>query len=43
MHEGRAMADWGLHIYFNIPGLAGKASVNKAGAPWTLAENQESR
>lgn len=36
------MTDWGLHIYFNIPSLVNKTSVDKKGSPWKLAENQGS-
>lgn len=36
------MTDWGLHIYFNIPSLVNKTSVDRAGSPWKLAENQGS-
>jgi dTDP-4-amino-4,6-dideoxygalactose transaminase len=37
------MTDWGLHIYYNIPSLVNKTSVDQAGSPWSLAENTESR
>ncbi|HXY01825.1 MAG TPA: DegT/DnrJ/EryC1/StrS family aminotransferase [Candidatus Limnocylindrales bacterium] len=37
------MTDWGLHIYSNIPSLVHKASVDRAGFPWNLAENQQSQ
>lgn len=33
------MTDWGLHIYYNIPSLVQKTSVDKAGFPWKLADN----
>jgi len=36
------MNNWGLHVYFNIPSLVNKASVDKKGSPWKLAENQGS-
>ena len=36
------MTDWGLHVYFNIPSLINKTSVDKKGSPWKLAENQGS-
>ena len=35
------MNDWGLHIYYNIPSLVQRASVDRAGFPWKLAENRE--
>ena len=36
------MTDWGLHIYYNIPSLVNKASVDKANSPWSLTENRGS-
>lgn len=33
------MTDWGLHLYYNIPSLVHKASLDERGFPWTLAEN----
>ena len=33
---------WSLHVYFNIPSLVNKTSVDKKGSPWKLAENQGS-
>jgi dTDP-4-amino-4,6-dideoxygalactose transaminase len=36
------MTNWGLHVYFNIPSLVNKTSVDKKGSPWKLAENQGS-
>jgi dTDP-4-amino-4,6-dideoxygalactose transaminase len=36
------MTDWGLHVYFNIPSLVNKTSVDKKGSPWKLLENQGS-
>jgi dTDP-4-amino-4,6-dideoxygalactose transaminase len=37
------MNNWGLHIYFNIPSLVQRTSVDGAGFPWKLAENQASQ
>jgi 8-amino-3,8-dideoxy-alpha-D-manno-octulosonate transaminase len=37
------MTQWGLHIYYNIPSLVNKTGVDKRNAPWSLAENGESR
>lgn len=37
------MTEWGLHVYYNIPSLVHKTSVDKHGFPWSLAENQNSR
>lgn len=37
------MTNWGLHIYFNIPSLVQRTSVDKGGFPWTLVENQASQ
>jgi dTDP-4-amino-4,6-dideoxygalactose transaminase len=36
------MTEWGLHIYYNIPSLVYKTSVDKGNFPWGLAENRES-
>lgn len=36
------MTDWGLHLYYNIVSLVSKCSVDKAGCPWALVENQAS-
>lgn len=33
------MAEWGLHLYYNIVSLVGKHSIDKHGFPWNLAEN----
>jgi 8-amino-3,8-dideoxy-alpha-D-manno-octulosonate transaminase len=37
------MTEWGLHIYYNIPSLVLKTSIDKKNFPWGLAENRESR
>jgi dTDP-4-amino-4,6-dideoxygalactose transaminase len=37
------MTEWGLHIYYNIPSLVHKTGVDKRNAPWSLAENKDSR
>jgi dTDP-4-amino-4,6-dideoxygalactose transaminase len=34
------MTEWGLHIYYNVVSLVNQTSVDKAGFPWKLAENQ---
>jgi 8-amino-3,8-dideoxy-alpha-D-manno-octulosonate transaminase len=36
------LADYGLHVYSNIPQLAGKVPLSPAGNPWNLAENRDS-
>jgi dTDP-4-amino-4,6-dideoxygalactose transaminase len=36
------MTDWGLHVYFNIPSLVNRTSVDRKGSPWHLVENQGS-
>jgi dTDP-4-amino-4,6-dideoxygalactose transaminase len=33
------MTDWGLHLYYNIPSLVNKTSVDRRGFPWNLSEN----
>jgi 8-amino-3,8-dideoxy-alpha-D-manno-octulosonate transaminase len=35
------LADYGLHIYSNIPQLTGKVPLSPAGNPWNLAENND--
>jgi dTDP-4-amino-4,6-dideoxygalactose transaminase len=37
------MTQWGLHIYYNIPSLVHKTSIDKRNSPWSLAENRDSR
>lgn len=37
------MTNWGLHVYFNIPSLVHRTSVDKGGFPWSLAENRASQ
>lgn len=36
------LADYGLHIYYNIPQLVGKTPLSPAGNPWNLPQNQDS-
>jgi 8-amino-3,8-dideoxy-alpha-D-manno-octulosonate transaminase len=36
------LADYGLHIYSNIPGLVQKTGTDRKGAPWSLLENRDS-
>ena len=36
------LAEYGLHIYFNIPQLVTKAPLSPAGNPWSLPANQKS-
>ena len=36
------MTQWGLHIYYNIPSLVNKTSVDKSRSPWSLFENRDS-
>ncbi len=33
------MTEWGLHLYYNIPSLVQKTSLDGRGFPWKLAEN----
>jgi 8-amino-3,8-dideoxy-alpha-D-manno-octulosonate transaminase len=37
------MTEWGLHVYYNIPSLVNKTSIDRGNFPWGLAENQESQ
>jgi 8-amino-3,8-dideoxy-alpha-D-manno-octulosonate transaminase len=36
------LADYGLHIYSNIPALVQKTATDRSGAPWTLERNRDS-
>lgn len=36
------LAEYGLHIYYNIPSLVNKVPLSPAGNPWSLAENAAS-
>jgi dTDP-4-amino-4,6-dideoxygalactose transaminase len=33
------MTEWGLHLYYNIPSLVKKTSLDGRGFPWNLVEN----
>ncbi|MFP5226390.1 MAG: DegT/DnrJ/EryC1/StrS family aminotransferase [Acidobacteriota bacterium] len=37
------MTSCGLHLYYNIPSLVHKTGIDKRNAPWSLAENKDSR
>jgi 8-amino-3,8-dideoxy-alpha-D-manno-octulosonate transaminase len=37
------VADYGLHVYCNVPQLAGTVPLSVAGNPWSLPANRESR
>ncbi len=36
------LADYGMHIYFNIPQLVNRVPLSAAGNPWNLPENRNS-
>ncbi|HOM16760.1 MAG TPA: DegT/DnrJ/EryC1/StrS family aminotransferase, partial [Thermoguttaceae bacterium] len=36
------LADYGLHIYSNIPALVSKTTLSSAGNPWSLEQNAQS-
>jgi 8-amino-3,8-dideoxy-alpha-D-manno-octulosonate transaminase len=42
VHSTFRIADYGLHIYSNIPSLITKTPLSKAGNPWNLEQNTES-
>ncbi len=42
LHNVFRIADYGLHIYYNIPSLVEKTPLSSAGNPWKLAPNAES-
>jgi 8-amino-3,8-dideoxy-alpha-D-manno-octulosonate transaminase len=37
------LADYGLHIYYNVPQLVAKVPLSSAGNPWNLPQNKRSR
>jgi 8-amino-3,8-dideoxy-alpha-D-manno-octulosonate transaminase len=37
------LADYGMHIYYNVPQLAAKVPLSSAGNPWSLLQNRHSR
>lgn len=41
MPSASRLADYGLHIYCNIPQLVEKTPLSPAGNPWNLPENKE--
>lgn len=43
LHNVFRIADYGLHIYYNIPSLVKKVPLSPAGNPWNLVENLESQ
>jgi len=42
LHNVFRIAEYGLHIYYNIPSLVGKVPLSPAGDPWKLEANKES-
>lgn len=42
LHNVFRVADYGLHMYYNIPALVGKVPLSPAGNPWNLPENAKS-
>jgi 8-amino-3,8-dideoxy-alpha-D-manno-octulosonate transaminase len=42
LHNVFRLAEYGLHIYYNIPSLVDKVPLSPAGNPWSLSENQSS-
>lgn len=43
LHNIWRVAEYGLHIYSNIPALIGKVPLSSAGEPWRLKENARSQ
>ena len=43
LHNVFRIADYGLHMYYNIPALVGKVPLSPAGNPWSLAEKRSKR
>jgi len=42
LRSASRLAQYGLHIYYNIPQLVGKVPLSAAGNPWRLPQNQHS-
>ncbi len=42
LHNVFRIADYGLHIYYNIPSLVDKVPLSPAGNPWKTSENSQS-
>jgi dTDP-4-amino-4,6-dideoxygalactose transaminase len=42
LHNVFRIAEYGLHIYYNIPALVDKVPLSPAGNPWTLPQNSQS-
>ncbi len=42
LHNVFRVADYGLHMYYNIPALVGRVPLSPAGNPWNLPENGKS-
>jgi hypothetical protein len=36
------LAEYGMHIYYNVPQLVGKVPLSRAGNPWKLPQNSRS-
>jgi 8-amino-3,8-dideoxy-alpha-D-manno-octulosonate transaminase len=39
LHNIVRVADFGLHVYYNIPALVGRVPLSPAGNPWKLPQN----
>lgn len=42
LHTAVRLAEYGLHIYSNVPQLTRKVPLSAAGNPWSLIENKQS-
>jgi len=42
LHNVFRIADYGLHIYYNIPSLVNKVALSPAGNPWSHEANRDS-
>ena len=42
LHNVFRLADYGMHVYYNIPSLVDKVPLSPAGNPWELIENSQS-
>jgi 8-amino-3,8-dideoxy-alpha-D-manno-octulosonate transaminase len=42
LQNAARLSEYGMHIYYNIPQLVGKAPLSPAGNPWNLPQNRRS-
>jgi 8-amino-3,8-dideoxy-alpha-D-manno-octulosonate transaminase len=40
LHNIARLADYGMHVYYNLPALVNRVPLSPAGNPWNLPQNQ---